>query len=29
MDAVRLAEESPEPGPELLVPTTHGGGLER
>ena len=28
-DAVRFAEESPEPGPELLLPTTYKGAFAR
>jgi pyruvate dehydrogenase E1 component alpha subunit len=28
-DAVRFAEESPEPGPELLEPTTYAGAFAR
>ncbi len=29
MDAVRFADESPEPGPELLAPTTYAGEFAR
>ena len=28
-DAVRFADESPEPGPELLEPTTYKGAFAR